>query len=256
MRTLNHGPLSRAPILLAVVIATSTAAWALPIPVIPVVDVERAVQTAAMLRDVIATTAKVNAALDHLRNAATSLGGGNLVQDILIGQRYLTADIRAISYSMETVSAQYQAVFPDAEAARNVSAADAAELRNNWDQEIQQSSLAASRAQASLSRLDANTKSAADILERSMATTGGTNDQGSELAKLQALVQMLGVINSDLTTLSTTIATTERLNTAVAAAESSDEAVEAAKAERMLRDYAAPEPIPTVTAFPGEGDSR
>ena len=87
---------------------------------------------------------------------------------------------------------------------------------------------------------------AIDILERSKATTGGTSDEGSQLAKLQALVQMLGIINSDLTTLATTLATSERINADVAAAEASDQDLEAAKAQRMLRDFNTHQPIPEI----------
>ncbi len=219
------------------------------IPVIPVVDAARWLQMAYMLEyQVKPLTRQVAATLTHIQNAAANLGGGNLVDDILIGHRYLTADIRSIGYSIDTVTTQFEAVFPSQEAAPDIAPSDVAALRSGWDNEIQQSGLAAARAQSALSRMDANTRSAIDILERSKATTGGTDDEGSQLAKLQALVQMLGIVNSDLTTLSTTIAASERVNAEVAAAGASDEDLEAAKAARMLRDFTAREPIPEIDA--------
>ena len=50
-----------------------------------------------------------------------------------------------------------------------------------------------------MSTIDRNTRSVSAILERSKTST--EDDRGSQLAKLQAVVQMLGVLNSDLTTL-------------------------------------------------------
>jgi hypothetical protein len=199
-----------------------------------------------MLKDVERVTGSLFSGLQHLQNAATSLGDGNLVDDILLGQRRLTADISAISYNIETVTTQFEQVFPNQAQAANISPTEASVLRGSWDQEIHQSGLAASRSQSALATLERNTASAQAILERSKATTGGTNDEGSQLAKLQALVQMLGVINSDLTTLATTIAVTERVNASVAAAETSDEELERARAERMMRDYATPSGIPEI----------
>ena len=214
------------------------------IPLIPVYDGTRWLQMFEMLKDVRRMTGQVQSALTQVQNAARGLGGGNIVEDILIAHRNLTGDLDAISYRMDTVSAQFRQVFPDREAARNVAPDDAQRLRAGWDREIQQSGLAATRAQTSLARLEQNSRSAAEILERSKTAVDG--DEGSRLAKLQALNQMLGVINSDLTALSTTIAASQRVNSDVAAAQVSDESLEAARAERMRRDYTRDEPLPDV----------
>jgi len=216
------------------------------LPPIPVFDLARWWDMFYMLKEVERITAKVQAAQKHLENAAASLGGGNLVDDILIGYRYLTTDLRSISYSIDTVTTQFETIFPNQEAAANVAPSDVPELRSNWDHEIQQSGLAAARAQTALSRIDSNTQSAIEILERSKTTTGDTSDEGSHLAKLQALVQMLGIVNSDLTTLATTLAASERVNSEVAAAEAADQDLGDAQAERMLRDYSTPQPIPDI----------
>jgi conjugal transfer/entry exclusion protein len=213
---------------------------------VPVFDFTRWLKMFKMLEDAQQLTNQVSASLTHVKNAAETLGHGNLLDDILISQRYLTSDVQAISYSIDTVTSQFQAMFPSQEAAAHVAPADVATVRSNWGQELQQSGLAAARAQSALSRIDSNTKSAMDILERSKATTGGTSDEGSRLAKLQALVQMLGIINSDLTTLATTLAASERINADVAAAEASDEDLEAAKAQRMLRGFNTHQPIPEI----------
>ena len=130
-----------------------------------------------------------------------------------------------------TVSSQFRRVFPDDEAVQSTPSSDVAELRSGWNQEIHHSALAASRAQTALSTIERNTTSADAILEASKTTT--QNDEGSALAKLQAVVQMLGVINSDLTT----IATTERVNTSLAVTDASEHDVASDQARRMMRGY-------------------
>jgi conjugal transfer/entry exclusion protein len=199
----------------------------------------------ALLNQVQSLKNALQGGLTQLQNAATRLRGGNLVDDILIGHRNITADINAISYSIETVSTQFQRVFPNDEAVRNTPPSDVADLKNGWDREIHQSGLAAARAQSSLSIIERNTASANQILESSKATT--QNNEGSELAKLQAVVQMLGVINSDLTTLATTIATTERVNASLAGAEASEYDVSVERSRRLRQGYADPTPnIPEI----------
>lgn len=206
--------------------------------VVPVYDPARFFQMIALLDQVEALTSSLTEGLTQLRNAASSLGRGNLVDDILIGHRNLTSDLRTISYRMETVSTQFRRVFPNEEAARNTPSSDVDELRSGWNQEIHHSALAASRAQTALSNIERNTASANAILEASKETT--QQNEGSELAKLQAVVQMLGVINSDLTTLATTIAATERVNTSVAATDAAEYDVATEQARRMMRGYASP----------------
>jgi hypothetical protein len=216
------------------------------VPALPVVDIKRGLQMVELLKDAKNLTDRVSASLAHIRNAAATLGGGNLVDDILISQRYLTGDLHSISYSIDTVTQQFEAVFPSQEAAHDVAPSDVAPLRGGWDAELQESGLAAARAQTALSQIDTNTKSAVDILERSKATTGGTSDEGSQLAKLQALVQMLGIVNSDLTTLATTLAASERVNAEVAASEASDQDLTGEQSQRMMRDYSTRQPIPEI----------
>jgi conjugal transfer/entry exclusion protein len=211
---------------------------------IPVVDASRWLTTSKMIQDIIQLTTQISNTLQQVKNAAVGLGRGNLLDDILIAERNLTADLHSISYSMATISTQFHQVFPDREAARHVSPDDASRVRSGWDQELHQSALAASRAQSSLSRIEDNSRAAVALLEASKASVD--SDEGSRLAKLQVLVKMLGIINSDLTTLSTTIATTERLNADDAAAQASDQELEAARVDRMTHDYAKEENIPDL----------
>lgn len=203
--------------------------------VIPVYDPGRFLEMAGLLVQVAELTQTLTNGLTQLQNSARALGRGNLVDAILIGHRDITSDLRSISYRMETVSSQFRRVFPDEQAVQNTPSSDVAELRSGWNQEIHHSALAASRAQSALSTIEQNTTSANAILDASKTTT--QNDEGSQLAKLQAVVQMLGVINSDLTTLASTIATTERVNTSLAATEASEHDVATDQARRMMRGY-------------------
>lgn len=206
--------------------------------VFPVYDPGRFAEMLQLLEQVKSLRNALTDGLRQLQNAATHFGGGNLVQDILIGHRNLTADLDAISYHIETVSTQFERVFPDEQAARNTPPSDVAELKSGWDREIHQSALAASRAQSSLATIERNTASARQILERSQTTT--QNGEGSQLAKLQAVVQMLGVINSDLTTLATAIATTERVNASLGGTDASEYDVAQERSRRLREGYAKP----------------
>jgi len=205
--------------------------------VIPVYDPGRFIEMVALLGQVAQLTETLRNGLTQLENSARALGRGNLLDAILIGHRDITSDLRSISYRMETVSSQFRRVFPNDQAVQNTPASDIAELRSGWNQEIHHSALAASRAQTALASIERNSTSANAILDASKTTT--QNDEGSALAKLQAVVQMLGVINSDLTTLATTIATTERVNTSLAATEAAEHDVASDQARRMMRGYSA-----------------
>src|SRR3954469_17937248 len=84
---------------------------------LPVFDVTRWGKMYLMLQDMKHLTDQVSASLTHVKNAAESIARGNLLDNILIAQRYLTSDLHAISYSIDTVTSQFEAVFPSQEAA-------------------------------------------------------------------------------------------------------------------------------------------
>lgn len=180
---------------------------------------------------------QLSAGANQLESAARRLPtSARSAEDILLGIRSLTSDVNAIGYRIETVTRQYHALFPDEAAVRDTDPRDMAELSERWDQEIHLSSLAAARSQTTLSSIDANTRSARSVLASS-------STESSVVAQMQALVQMIEVINSDLATLATTLNATERVNSSLAATESSSREVADERRRRLLDAYdTRPEP--------------
>lgn len=176
--------------------------------------------------------------LSRLERAGKTLGSGRLLDGTLLVHRQLTSDVRTIGYRLQTVSDQYNRVFPTEEAIQNTTPAESAALARGWNQEIHQASLVAARSQTTLSQLEANTRSTAEIVRRAAETEDG--GEGSHLAKLQALVQIIGVLNSDLQNLSTALAATERVNTSIAASQASSRALAAERSRRTMRNYSRP----------------
>lgn len=201
---------------------------------IPVYDPSRFVAMIKQLRAAADVLTQISAGADLLEDAARRLPTSvRSVDDILLGVRSLTSDVNAIGYRIETVTRQYNALFPDEAAIRDTDPRDAAELGERWDREVHLSSLAAARSQTSLSRIDTNTRAARDVLSQS-------STEGSAVAQLQALVQMIQIINSDLASLSTTLAATGRVDSTLAATEASSREMAAERQRRLLEGYDTP----------------
>jgi hypothetical protein len=196
------------------------------------------------LDQMIAIGKNLEGQLDALRQAAQQLGRGNLLDDIVLSERLIRSNTQQINYSIETVSRQYHRVFPNEAAIKDTSSADRTAVGRGWQNELHQSALAAERSQTTLARLDSNTRAAQSLLDRSQAS--GEPGQGSQLAALQAVVQMLGVINSDVATLATTIAATERVNTLATTGQVTDDAGAAERRRQLLQRYDRSESIPDV----------
>jgi hypothetical protein len=182
--------------------------------------------------------------LDALKQAAQGLGRGNLLDNIVLTERVIRSNTQQIGYSISTVSRQFERVFPNEAAIKDTSAADRAVVGRGWQNELDQAALAAERSQTTLSRIDSNTRTAQSLLDRSQSSSDP--GQGSQLAALQAVVQMLAVINSDVATLATSIAATERVNTLATTGEVSDEAGAAERRRQLFENYNRRDPIPEV----------
>jgi conjugal transfer/entry exclusion protein len=198
----------------------------------------------AQLDQMTAIAGNLEGQLTTLRQAAQGLRPGTALQDILLTERMLQGDTQQIEYSIGTVTRQFERVFPSEAAIKNTSNADRTEIGRGWQNELDQAALAAERSQTTLSRIDGNTRAAQSLLQRSQASTDP--GQGSQLAALEAVVQMLGVVNSDVSTLATTIAATERANTLATTGAVTDEAAAAERRRQLFENYSRPEPIPDI----------
>lgn len=201
------------------------------IPAIPVYDPGRFVAMLEALDRASDVFDQLSAGAGLLESAAHRLPtSARSVEDVMLSVRSLTSDVNAIGYRIDTVTRQYKALFPDEAAVRNTEPREMAELTQGWERELHLSSLAAQRSQTTLSRVDSNTRAARDVL----ASSAG---QSSAVAQLQALVQMIEIINRDLVELSTTLNATERVNSSLAATEVSSREVIAERERRLLEAY-------------------
>lgn len=215
------------------------------VPPIPVFDYARFVEMIEVLKQMEAVYTQLRSGMQALEDATKFLGRGYVVDDILLGHQLITQNVRTIGYRIETVSRQFEALFPDEEAVQNTDPADLANVTRDWDEEIHQSALAASRAQSVLSRIERNTAWAEESLQQSQLAT--REDRGSLVAKLQAMLHLIGVVNSDLNALATTLAATERVNTGIAAAAASESELSLLRRRNFVSRYARePSTIPAL----------
>lgn len=209
---------------------------------IPVFDGGHFTSMLEQLRETANLLTQLESGASQLEQAARALPGSTRsFDDILLGARRLTGDLNAISYDMNTVTQQFHRVYPDEAAVQKTTPAERATLAQGWDQQTQLAALAAARSQTTLSTIDTNTNSARDILSRS-------SDQSSAVAQLQALVQMIQVINSDLGNLATTLDATGRVNASLAGTQASSREVAEERRRRQLSNYDAQRSSPGIDA--------
>jgi P-type conjugative transfer protein TrbJ len=212
-------------------LARPAAAW-----VIPVEDPARFVEMLEQLRQASKLFDQLQAGVAALENAAQRLTSlPQSPDDVLRQYRSITSDVNMIGYRIDTITRQFHRVFPDEAAIRNTPPGDVGNLSESWDREIYLSSLAAQRSQSTLQSIDGNTRTSAQLLQRSEGSS-------SMVAQLQVLVRMIEGVNNDLEQLSVTLATTERINSSLAATEASSRDVVAERRRRLLEDYSRPTP--------------
>jgi P-type conjugative transfer protein TrbJ len=166
----------------------------------------------------------------------------NLVRSSQQAYRMLVNDVHSIEYTMAGVERAYRKIFPS-----DVSDKKPAELRplaRAWHQETLDAALVAQRSQTSLSTLENNTNQAAAVLARSSTSEG-------EIAQLQAVNQMLGIMSSQLNTVIAALDTTGRVTATLAATSASEHVVSFEKKDRNLAGYTdRGDSVPVMTKLP------
>ena len=116
-----------------------------------------------------------------------------------------------MGYSIETLNGNFRRLFPEEKDLKKARYSDYDQMYGGWQNELQNSAQIAMRAQANTAQLKENALAAQAIVNTSKLANG-------EVQQLQTIVQMLGVVQSQLTTLTHTISTAERVNSNMAAA--------------------------------------
>jgi conjugal transfer/entry exclusion protein len=152
----------------------------------------------------------------------------NLIRSSQMAYNTLTRDVHAIEYTVEGVNRAYHKIFPSD--VSTTKTADMKPIARGWHQETLGAAMVAQRSQATLSTMENNTTQAEAVLSRSSNTEG-------EIAQLQAVNQMLGIISSQLNTVISTLDTTGRVTADMAASGASDNVVSFEKKDRNLENY-------------------
>ena len=185
--------------------------------------------------------------VEALRAAARQLDPRSYqsVQNLLAGTdvnyEALLRDIRTMGYSLERVNAQYERVFPKEQAVHSMTPAQFEETARGMNDELYASAEVGARAQTTLRTIEDNNREARNVLSRSQG-----ND--SQVAQLQAALQMLGLIHQNLVTINQLVSTGERVTSNVSVHAATTRRIERERAARLSRDYVRDESIPEVDA--------
>jgi P-type conjugative transfer protein TrbJ len=155
----------------------------------------------------------------------------NVMQTIRSSQtayNILAGDVRSIDYTIQGVNRQFHQIFPT-----DVSMSKPADMHATaagWHQETLDAAMVAHRSQTTLSTISNNTDQATAILSQSSGAQG-------EIAQLQAINQMLGIISSQLNSVISVLDTTGRVTADMAATSASGNVVSIEKKNRNLDNY-------------------
>jgi P-type conjugative transfer protein TrbJ len=117
-------------------------------------------------------------------------------------------------------------------------------MYGRWQNELQNSAQIAMRAQANAAQLEQNARAATSLLQASRSADG-------EVRQLQTIVQMLSVVQSQLTTLTQTISAAERVNSNMAAAAAGEKLMEREARRRRRTNYTTRgAPVPVYRRLP------
>jgi conjugal transfer/entry exclusion protein len=154
----------------------------------------------------------------------------------------LVGDVRSIEYTINGVNRQFQKIFPS-----DASTAKPADMRTTaagWHNETLGAALVAQRSQSTLSTISNNTDQATAVLSRSAGAEG-------EIAQLQAVNQMLGIISSQLNSMISVLDTTGRVTADMAGTSASGQVVSIEKKRRNVDNYTDRGPQgPVMTKLP------
>lgn len=143
----------------------------------------------------------------------------------------IQGNLTSISYNVGDVNRDFNALFPKNQGAwRSVRSSDFANYYDRWNAEVNSSSIAAARAQSSITSLDRNNQAIAKILTQSNAAPG-------EVRQLQLVNQQLAIIHSELVNLAQNLATMGRVLSNWAAASVGEKMLGRESKQRRIEGY-------------------
>jgi P-type conjugative transfer protein TrbJ len=157
----------------------------------------------------------------------------------------LIYDVNAIRYNAQTVNNDFRRLFPKNQSSwRNVPSSQFGSRYEAWNEELTSSALIAARAQTQMMRVQDMNAAAERALRISQVEAG-------EVRQLQAMNQMLSVMQSQLSTVVQLLSTGSRVTSDMAAATAGKDMLLQEKKRRRRDGYKNPgKPAKVLTRFP------
>ena len=191
--------------LVTVLVATTPASAQFDAPLLSQMIVQEQVAV-SNLQQIVST---LQSQTQLLSNLATGQPPDELAfaQGILKGTQAtyssIVGNLQTIGYNLESVSGKYDAAYPDQSRYQGMDSNQMSALQSEWRSELLASSQIAARAQTEISDAQTLTEQAKQILQSSGSSQG-------EVAQLQLIVQMLSVVQAQMTMLVHNLTTTGR----------------------------------------------
>ena len=189
-----------------------------------------------ILAELIKQTTDMMTQISLLRQALSRLDGLSFdtLRGLLIDAQptydALVQDVESIGYRLDSVNRTFRKVFPGTSDLKSIRYSDFDPLVGRWQDEIQASALVAARAQSNITWLKQRSDEAADILSRSASAQG-------QVAQMQAVVQMLGVMQAQTLGMAQSIDAAGRVTTNMAAASAAEKQLSRERKRRNLANY-------------------
>lgn len=143
----------------------------------------------------------------------------------------IQGSLTSIRYNVVDVNRDFNTLFPKNQSAwRSVRSSDFANYYDRWNAEVNSSSIAAARAQSSITTLDRNNQAIASILTQSSAAPG-------EVRQLQLVNQQLAIIHTELVNLAQNLTTMGRVLSNWAAASVGEKMLGRESKQRRIEGY-------------------
>jgi P-type conjugative transfer protein TrbJ len=201
-------------------------------------------QAISLTNLVLQTANQVRMMTTMLRQAAS--GSFPALISLINTARYtfnsLTWGVRAMSFQMAHIDAEYSALFPSGPPPTGTPVAQHMAQYTAWNEEVLGASQVAERQQTSLSNLDSQAAQTQTVLKQAQAGSGVVEE-------LQLIAQMISITNSELLVLNQTLSTTGRVLTDLAAQSASEKQLSLGKesdARAGYTDKGVPVPVPST----------
>jgi conjugal transfer/entry exclusion protein len=197
-------------------------------------SVTQIAQFASMISQFASMLAQMIAMVNLMKTELSALKSGDLmallsfVETAQMGYRELTGGVQSMAYTMGQIDGDFKRLYSKNTSSIPFQQRD--QVYNQWNTEILAASLVAARQQTVLATLDAQAAQANTVLEHSQNASG-------EVAQLQAVVEMLRLMEGQLITINQSLASAGRVLADIAASDASNRQLSRGKKQSSLANY-------------------